>query len=123
MLRQIVSLGQQASEDLEPMSPSPSDEAQSPEARSAGRLAGVFRGLTGTKLTKSPSPHPSPAATNIPLTFPGDANVASVRMSVLPPEQMESFERLKTGTLNERIAAANSLTFAITDYPLNAVGF
>jgi hypothetical protein len=34
---------------------------------------------------------------------------------------MDSFELLKNGTLNDRIAAANTLKYAISEYPLNPV--
>ena len=34
---------------------------------------------------------------------------------------MEVFGQLKNGTLSERVAAANSLRYAISDFPLNPV--
>ena len=119
MLRRIVSLGLQASETPEPMSPSPGHEAQPSETRGAGRLAGVFRGFSGPKLAKTPSPQRSTAAANITPVFSNEANAPSnTSLPGLPADQMASFELLKSGSLNDRIAAAGSLTFTIADYPL-----
>jgi hypothetical protein len=98
------------------MSPSPGDEPQPPESRAVGGLAGVFR-LGGGKLAKSPPPIPSPS--------PDDRADARIHPHVargLPRDQMELYRQLKSGaTLTERVAAANSLRYAIADFPLNPV--
>ncbi|KAJ9143751.1 Tuberous sclerosis 2-like protein [Pleurostoma richardsiae] len=126
MLRRLVSIGQQGSESDEPMSPSPGDAPQSPETKSTGGLASVFKGLAGSKLIKSaqtPSHTiPAAAAATAPDQLSSDhIDVSSLAVSGLPPNYVESFEQLKNGTLNERIVAAESLRIAIAGYPLNPV--
>ncbi|KAK3944126.1 tuberous sclerosis 2 protein [Diplogelasinospora grovesii] len=125
MLRRLASLGQQAADDQEPMSPSPGDDAHSQEARGAGGFAGVLRGLTGGKLTKSPPPtqQHTPTSTNPSLPFPehSDGAPTSSAPSGLPPEKKAVFEQLRNGTLNERVAAASSLRYAIADFPLSPI--
>jgi hypothetical protein len=69
----------------------------------------VFRGLTGSKLVR-------PARTTGTLS---EAAIGEARR--LPDNQVEAFRKLKDGTINERVAAANSLRFAVTDYPLTPV--
>jgi hypothetical protein len=107
------------------MSPSPGDDQRPQETRSSSGLAGVFKGLTGGgKLTKSPAVLQQPFA-----PIPGsqafaqrsDAAVPSSAFQGLSPEQAELFGHLKHGQLSERIAAANSLRYAIADFPLNPV--
>lgn len=118
-MRRIVSLGrQQGSEGPDSMSPSPGDAAQSPDARGAGGLASVFKGLTGSKLTKSPTP-PSQAPSTVSAS--GQVDVSAPTVSGLPPNHIASFEQLKNGSLTERVAAAQSLRLAIADYPLNPI--
>jgi len=99
------------------MSPSPGDELPSQESRSTGGLAGVFKGLAGGKLAKSSPPISSPTSQERidVVTYP---NI----VRGLPGNQMEVFGQLKSGTLSERVAAANSLRHAIADFPLNPVG-
>jgi hypothetical protein len=106
------------------MSPSPGDE-QPQETKATGGLAGVFKGLTGGgKLTKSPpvlqQPF-APIAGSQAFAEPPDSNAPPSAPHGLSPEQAELFGRLKSGQLNERIAAANSLRYAIADFPLNPV--
>ncbi|KAK0727201.1 hypothetical protein B0T26DRAFT_747553 [Lasiosphaeria miniovina] len=119
------------------MSPSPGDEPQEP--RSTGGLAGVFKGLAGGKLTKSPPPptsppalhpfpQPSPAPASASVSHPlsqrperPDAAPPQHALHGLSPDQMELFGQLKNGSLNERMAAANSLRYTIADFPLNPV--
>ncbi|KAK0720681.1 hypothetical protein B0H67DRAFT_486952 [Lasiosphaeris hirsuta] len=102
------------------MSPSPGDEPLSQEPRSAGGLAGVLKGLAGGKLAKS-----SPSlSTSVSQTFSERADAAaapSAPLRELLPDQMDIFEQLKSGTLNERVAAATSLRYSIADFPLNPV--
>lgn len=115
MLRRLASLGHQAHEDQEPMPPSPGDELQSPEPRSGG-LAGVFR-LAGGRLAKSPPPLPTIAFQDRPDAVTHPPSV----VHGLSPEQIEQLTQLKSGTLNDRVAAANSLRYSIADFPLNPV--
>ncbi|KAK3327684.1 hypothetical protein B0T19DRAFT_357500 [Cercophora scortea] len=109
------------------MSPSPGDDAsQSQETRATGGLAGVFKGLAGGKLTKSPSPSqqtPSTTAARPAERVDGhpQPTASSPTHHKLPPDQMELFDKLKDGSLHERVAAANALRYAIADYPLNPV--
>jgi hypothetical protein len=96
------------------MSPSPGDE---PPSQSIGGLAGVFKGLAGGKLAKSPPPIPSPNSQDR-----ADATLHPNIARGLPGDQMEVFQQLKSGgTLAERVAAANSLRYAIADFPFNPV--
>ncbi|KAH8909092.1 hypothetical protein BR93DRAFT_529406 [Coniochaeta sp. PMI_546] len=99
------------------MPASPPDEAQQPEARGIGGLAGVLRGLTGSKK----SPPPQQTLGNVSSIFPGDEADAAAFTHGLPPEHMDAFRQLKHGSINERIAAAHTLRFAVADYPLAPV--
>lgn len=106
------------------MSPSPGDEQPPHEAKTTGGLAGVFKGLAGGgKLTKSPPqlqpPFPPIAASQV--LERSDAAPLPSAVHGLPPEHVELFGHLKNGQLGERIAAANSLRYAISDFPLNPV--
>jgi hypothetical protein len=104
------------------MPASPGDEAQQFEARSIGGLAGVFRGLTGSKSTKLPPAQQTLG--NVSQIFPPDeADAASASAHILPPEHMDMFRQLRNGSINERIAAASTLRFAVADYPLAPVRF
>lgn len=110
------------------MSPSPGDEQQPPEAKSSGGsggLTGVLKGLAGgAKRTKSnpalqqPS---APVAASHALAERSDTASVPSALHGLSPEQVELVGQLKTGQLSERVAAAHSLRFAISDFPLNPV--
>ena len=106
------------------MSPSPGDEQQPQEAKSTGGgLAGVFKGLTsGTKLTKSPPVIQQPFAPIVGSPSLAEQSDATSIPSGLSQEQLQLVSRLKNGQLNDRVAAANSLRYAIADFPLNPVG-
>lgn len=120
MWRFLASLGlARPPEDDEPMPASPPDEAQQPEARGIGGLAGVLRGLTGSKK----SPPPQQTLGNVSSIFSAEEADPSAFAHGLPPEHMEAFRQLKNGTINERIAAAHTLRFAVADYPLAPVCF
>ncbi|KAK4226519.1 tuberous sclerosis 2 protein [Podospora fimiseda] len=130
MFRRIVSLGHSAPEepdDLEHMSPSPGDEVPPQEHKTSGGLAGVFKGLAGGgKLTKSPPPtHQSlaPMTQSQPLVDQADLAPLPTALRGLPPDQAALYLQLqrKNGPLGDRVAAANSLRYAIVDYPLNPV--
>ncbi|KAK4212378.1 tuberous sclerosis 2 protein [Rhypophila decipiens] len=131
MLRRLASLGHQAADDQEPMSPSPGDDSHSHQARGTGGLAGVFKGLTGSKLTKSPPPTSQPPT---PITTisqqlsdrpdavsPTQPTPVAPAIRGIPQDQLELFNRLRSGTINERVDAAGSLRYAISDYPLDPI--
>lgn len=124
MLRRIVSLGQQASESDEHMSRSTEDGVQSPENRSTGGLASVFKNLTGARLTKSPPPPhlPVPPAPSPAQLFVDPAN-ATARCSSAGPatSSPDALEQLRSGAINDRVQAATSLRIAIANCPLTSV--
>ncbi|KAI0457873.1 hypothetical protein F5B21DRAFT_54557 [Xylaria acuta] len=105
------------------MSPSPGDGAPPPQdSKVVGGLASVFKGLAGAaKLTKS---SPIPAQSSGPTAV--HAEIAEHLNSIpdvhtLPSEFIALFHQLKDGTINERVAAANSLRTTIARYPHNPV--
>ncbi|QYT05771.1 Rap-RAN GTPase activating protein tuberin [Trichoderma simmonsii] len=100
------------------MSPQPGDDVSSPDSVRPSGIASVFRGLTGSKSTKSPPPLASSVAA-LPRTDFSNATPISSRG--LSANHMDAFEHLKNGSQSERISAANTLKFAITEYPLNPV--
>jgi hypothetical protein len=127
MLRRLASLSHQDPNETshEHMSPQPGDGPSSPDTSRQGGLAHVLRGLTSSKLSKSSPSIASPSSTTtLPIAEFVHAHPPAV--SANPPyglsvSHMESFELLKNGSPNERIAAANSLKYAIAEYPLNPV--
>ncbi|KAL2760472.1 hypothetical protein ACRALDRAFT_2116863 [Sodiomyces alcalophilus JCM 7366] len=98
------------------MPPSPGDDASSPDSNRAGGFANVFKGLTSARLPKSPSPNlQSPPSTSVSsMTHPP----TTTSTPGLSPDHAASLHQLKTGSLPERIAAADSLRYAIAEYPL-----
>lgn len=108
------------------MAPSPGDEAPLPQdsknTGGGGGFASVFKGLAGAaKLTKAP---PAPLYTTGPSVKPpiaerlDDPNFA---YHGLPPNHMDAFEQLRSGSISERVSAAQQLRLAVVDYPLNPV--
>ncbi|KAI1377310.1 hypothetical protein F4677DRAFT_52342 [Hypoxylon crocopeplum] len=127
MFRRIAFLGRKAGEErqTEDMSPSPGDDTPSlHDSKNSGGLASVFKGLAGAaKLTKSP-PAPvqsSGAPINAQIAERLNATPTPTLLRGMPPQHTESFELLKNGSMNERVAAANALRRAVADYPLNPV--
>ncbi|RKK21846.1 Tuberous sclerosis 2 [Fusarium oxysporum f. sp. cepae] len=127
MLRRLASLSHQDSNETshEHMSPQPGDGPSSPDTSRQGGLAHVLRGLTSSKLSKSSPSIASPSSANAQPTAEF-VHAPAPAVSPNPPHglsssHMESFELLKNGSPNERIAAANSLKYAIAEYPLNPV--
>ncbi|OTA02661.1 Rap-RAN GTPase activating protein tuberin [Trichoderma parareesei] len=101
------------------MSPQPGDDISSPDSLRPSGIASVFRGLTGSKSsTKSPPPLSSSAAALPRTDFIHATPISSRGLSA---NHMDAFEQLKNGSPAERMAAANTLKFAITEYPLNPV--
>lgn len=124
MLRRIVSsknIPSESDQSDEHMSPSPGDAPSSPDSSRPGGLASVFKGLTGAKLTKSPPP--SLKSTSSILSPIADTVNATRTTLTLSPNHMESFELLKSGngTAADRVSAANSLRYAVSEYPMNPV--
>ncbi|KAI1075277.1 hypothetical protein F5B20DRAFT_394667 [Whalleya microplaca] len=105
------------------MSPSPGDEAQSPQdSKSTGGLASVFKGLAGAaKLTKSPPAPVQPSGPSINAQIAEQFNYTPALLRGLPSQHTETFEQLRNGSMNDRVAAAHTLRYAIADYPLNPV--
>jgi hypothetical protein len=109
------------------MPPSSRLEAQTPEPKSTGGLAGVFKSLTSGKGNKSarfsPLPSSSISAATVQLSLqlngPDTPRGASYGG---PTEYEELYEKLKPeNSFTERIAAADGLRPAVTDYPLSGV--
>lgn len=147
MLRRIVSLGQQVSESEDDfMSPPSNDAGRSSESKVPGGLAGVFKGLTGSKLTKAPaqgSGQPTTATTISPLPLTAPVAAATLSSSSIastqPPSEptdadslnnrsrghltsyADCLEQLKNGTLNERVAAAGALRSIVAETPVQSM--
>ncbi|KAL7949063.1 tuberin [Trichoderma barbatum] len=100
------------------MSPQPGDDVSSPDSIRPSGIASVFRGLTGSKSTKSPPPLSSSVAALPRTDF---INATPISSRGLSANHMDAFEQLRNGSQAERISAANTLKFAITEYPLNPV--
>ncbi|KUI61082.1 hypothetical protein VP1G_08275 [Cytospora mali] len=126
MLRRIASLGFDGPDAPpgESMTPPPpaEDKSPSPEPKSAGGLASVFKGLTGaSKLTKAP-PVPSSSTDTVSAQLSSErVDTVSLAATGLPSYHNETLDKLKNGSLSERIAAAESLRLSIADYPLAPV--
>ncbi|KAF3771230.1 hypothetical protein M406DRAFT_286113 [Cryphonectria parasitica EP155] len=126
MLRRIASLGFEAPDgqpgDRESMPPIPGDASPSSESKSTGGLASVFKGLTGgSRISKAP---PVPSSSNAPasaLLSSERVNTASLAATGVTPHYNEWLDKLKSGTLSERIAAADSLRLTLPEYPLAPV--
>ncbi|KAL7625492.1 Tuberous sclerosis 2-like protein [Parahypoxylon ruwenzoriense] len=127
MFRRIVFLGRKAGEErqvVEDMPPSPGEETPSPQdSKTTSGLASVFKGLAGAaKLTKSPpAPVQQSSGPSINAHIAERLNATPTALHGLPSRYTESFELLKDGSMNERVAAANTLRHAVADYPLNPV--
>ncbi|KAI0408120.1 hypothetical protein F4802DRAFT_451326 [Xylaria palmicola] len=107
------------------MAPSPGDGASPPaqDSKAVGGFASVFKGLAGAaKLTKS-SPTAAQSSSGL-STVHGEIveHLGSMpNVHAVPSEYIALFGQLKTGTINERVAAANSLRTMIPNYPHNPV--
>lgn len=126
MLRRIASLGFDGpdgppGEDRDPKSPVPGDVSPAPSAepKTAGGLASVFKGLTGgAKISKAP-PIPSSSTTPASAQLSSErVDTASLAATGVAPHYNEWLDRVKSGSLSERIAAAESLRLTLADYPL-----
>ncbi|KAK3187044.1 Tuberous sclerosis 2-like protein [Lecanicillium sp. MT-2017a] len=99
------------------MSRQAGDDSSLPESARPGGITNVFRGLASVKANKSPPPFSSTAA--LPKTEFVNATPTSARG--LATNHMNAFEQLRTGTPAERVAAADTLRYAVSEYPLNPV--
>lgn len=126
MLRRIASLGFEAPDgqpgDRDSMPPTPGDASPSPEPKSAGGIASVFKGLTGgSKISKAP-PIPSSSTTPVSAQLSSErVDTASLAATGVAPHYNEWLDKLRSGSSSERIAAAESLRLTLADYPLAPV--
>lgn len=104
------------------MSPISGDASSSSESKTAGAFASVFKGLTGgSKISKAP-PVPSSSTTPVSAQLSSErVNTASLAATGVAPHYNEWLDKLKTGSLSERVAAAESLRLTLSDYPLAPV--
>ncbi|KAF8851155.1 tuberin [Acephala macrosclerotiorum] len=101
------------------MSPSAGDVTQTPDSKPSSGFASVFKNLTGSRSSKGPNPH-SPASI-APQQLNGN-NALQPTIYGGPPNYEQLYTQLKVGSpLSERIAAAESLRYAVQDYPLGGV--
>ncbi|KAG8416177.1 Tuberous sclerosis 2-like protein [Metarhizium acridum] len=100
------------------MSPQPEDDPTSPDSTRPGGLATVLRSLTNSKAIKAPPPPSNPSAA---LPRAELINAIPTNSHGLSTNHMDAFEQLKNGSPSERISAANTLKYAITEYPLNPI--
>ncbi|KAL3957728.1 hypothetical protein ACCO45_008306 [Purpureocillium lilacinum] len=101
------------------MSPRPDDDPSSHDTTRPSGLAHVFRNLTSSKAS-----HKSPPPLSLPVTVLPRAdlvNATSTSSRELSSNHMDAFELLKSGSTSERISAANTLKYAIAEYPVNPV--
>ena len=101
------------------MSPPGGDGPSTPDPSRPGGLANVFRGLTTSKSHRSLPLSTSSSSVALPVADIVHATPSNA--SKLSSHAVDSFELLKNGALNDRIAAANTLKYAISEYPLNPV--
>ena len=103
------------------MSPPSADAAQTPEPKSTGGLASVFKSLTGGRSASTRSPHPhSSASPQSPL--PHSSGVVTNAIYGGPSNFEKLHEQLKAENyLPDRIAAAVSLRYVVQDYPISGV--
>ena len=101
------------------MSPPTADDPASPDPSRTGALANVFRGLTASRSSRSLPLSSSSSSVALPVA--DIVHATPTTASKVSPNAMDSFELLKHGSLPERISAANTLKYAISEYPLNPV--
>ncbi|PMB68145.1 Tuberous sclerosis 2 [Beauveria bassiana] len=100
------------------MSRHPDNDVPSSDSARPSGLSNVLRGLTSSKSTRS-TPHiPSPAAAQPKTEF---INATPIHSRGLATNHMDALELLRSGGSAERISAADTLRYAISEYPLNPV--
>lgn len=109
------------------MPSSSGDVAQTPEPRSTGGLASVFKSLTGNRSSKAsiPTAHPHPSATAASLQLAQQFNISNTSRGGVyggPLEFEHLYGQLKTEkSFAERRSAADTLRLALADYSLSGV--
>jgi hypothetical protein len=108
------------------MPPSAGDAAQTPEPKSTGGLASVFRGLTGNRsnrtLAANNAPPPNPSASLLVAQQLNNSGTTNAGVYGGPLAYEEFYGQLKNGkTLAARRSAADALRLALADYPLSGV--
>ncbi|KAI0023505.1 hypothetical protein F4780DRAFT_776535 [Xylariomycetidae sp. FL0641] len=104
------------------MSPSPGDEASSQDSKNLGGLASVFKGLAGAaKLTKSAPTPAQPTGHSVTAQLAEHLSSVPASTTSVPRQHLDSFEKLKSGPMPERIQAARVLRSVVADYSLNSV--
>jgi hypothetical protein len=109
------------------MPPSAGDVAQTPEPKSTGGLAGVFKSLTGNRSSKTPLPniHTHTSTTATSLQIAQQLNISNPSKGGVyggPLEFDHLYAQLKAGrSFAERRSAADTLRLALADYSLSGV--
>ncbi|KAI0875041.1 tuberin [Hypoxylon argillaceum] len=105
------------------MSPSPGDGTPpSQDSKVVGGLASVFKGLAGAAKKSSPTVAQSSGPKTIHAEIAEQVNSMPIPHAyALPPQHIALYEQLKDGTINDRVAAANSLRTVVANYPHNPV--
>ncbi|PSR83354.1 hypothetical protein BD289DRAFT_467768 [Coniella lustricola] len=100
----------------------PYKASSSSETKTTSAFASVFKGLTsGSKTSKAP-PVPSSSTASVSAQLSSErVNTASLAATGVAPHHNEWLDKLKTGSLSERVAAAESLRLTLSDYPLAPV--
>jgi hypothetical protein len=98
------------------MSPQSRDDVSSPDSSRPGGLVNVFRGLTTSRSSGSLPLSSSSSSVALPV-----AELVNATSTGLSPNNLGSYEQLKNGSLSERISAASSLRYTISEYPLKPV--
>lgn len=102
------------------MSPSNGDSPLSPESRSSGGIASVFKSLTGKGSVKASSTSSPAAVSNIHVAQ--QINTIAPKNAIYggPSNYNQLYEQLKPDRpLSERLSAAQSLRYVVLDYSLS----
>ncbi|TQV99284.1 GTPase activating protein [Cordyceps javanica] len=100
------------------MSRQPDNGVPSSDSARPSGLSNVLRGLTSSKSSRSPPHIASPAAAQPKTEF---VNATPIHSRGLATNHMDALELLRSGIPAERISAADTLRYAISEYPLNPV--
>ena len=99
------------------MSPNSGDVTQTPEPKSSGGLASVFKSFAGgkSKATTLQSPPPNTYKSN------GTSSAQALGHSG-PPNLDKFYQQLRAeNPIADRVSAAEALKYAVQDYPLEGV--
>ncbi|KAG6041252.1 hypothetical protein E4U41_005293 [Claviceps citrina] len=100
------------------MSRRPDDDSSLPDSSRPSGLATVFRSLTSSRSIKALQSLPTSSAALPRAEF---INTMPTDSRELSTNHMDALELLQHGSRSERISAANTLKYAITEYPLNPI--